>query len=705
MIKKTDIEESIDGFVREDKSDGSQDFREKSDFGSAIVYDDAVKGMKHNRELVRKNLEPVRKASDEFAKECADRKGAGVPKTADLKAMGLSESFVEYVNENFSECHNGMLRCSNIRSAQKLAEAANRNGVRFTARRIGEGYVFLIKGNTHPMHEEAGSDNGLKVTGRPDAIAKAYDYLTKENKAIDIEKVRRDRNGITVTGLGAIPEKALADDLKDRFGVECSGNGLSEMLNLGRYCRENYIDEPTGTEYCAMDCNNNNIDAFNSLDKAIESAKSDKNVCRILEVTYDAKDLNGDTQEKSAEEVWNRREDGLKESVSGKYIIYRDGEKLMGTDEGNYSAKVTDANKVTDLSRFGTAEDAKAYLQKYGRKGQEIEIREDYAKTHFHHFKLLKVTGSPEEVKKVYDYLTAKNGPNGTVIVDKDEVTETYDKGFIFVYDLVPELASEMKEELEDKFNVEATVLFSRAGVGNYQEDRKRTHGLDSHNIESGRTASDEFVEGRTDRRDAGASKLNKIVKTLDYTDEEDGMNESDNDDSVSSLDPQYDARKSFYHKAKVVTFKDGREVLYSYGTPVCRIGKDGKAVLLTKGYYGWGSSATTLRHVKEFLRQHGLRADSSSQIGRDYPTEQAEVDESLGRKDGNYQVVMWECDECRRPDYDSETDCGRFDTLSEAIGSARSYDRNRLNEEYAVLDNAGNVVRTYYVPAGKDVD
>lgn len=654
MIKKTDIEESIDGFIREDKSDGSQDFREKSDFGSAIVYDDAVKGMKHNRELVRKNLEPVRKASDEFAKECADRKGARVPKTADLKAMGLSESFVEYVNENFSECHNGMLRCSNIRSAQKLAEAANRNGVRFTARRIGEGYVFHIKGNTHPMHEEAGSDNGLKVTGRPDAIAKAYDYLTKENKAIDIEKVRRDQNGITVTGLGVIPEKALADDLKDRFGVECSGNGLSEMLNLGRYCREDYIDEHTGTEYCAMDCNNNNIDAFNSLDKAIESAKSDKNVCRILEVTYDLPaDVNGDTHERSAVEVWNRK-DGLKESVSGKYIIYRDGGKLMGTDEDNYSARVTDANRVTDLSRFGDADDAKAYLQKYGRKGQEIEIWEDYAKTHFHHYYYLKVTGSPEEVKKVYDYLVTGRGPYGTVVVAKDKVTETYDKGFIFVYDLVPGFASDEKDELEGKFNVEVAVFRSKSGVLSYHE----------------------------------------------------GMKESDNDDDdTSSLDPEYDRRKSFYHKAKVVSFKDGREVLYSYGTPVCRIGKDGKATLLRKGYYGWGSSATTLRHVKEFLKQHGLRADSSSQIGRDYPTEQAEVDESLGRKDGNYQVVMWECDECRRPDYDSETDCGRFDTLSEAIGSARSYDRNRLNEEYAVLDNAGNVVRTYYVPAGKDVD
>lgn len=516
MIKKTDIEESIDGFVREDKSDGSQDFEEKSDFGSAIVYDDAVKGMKRNRELVRKNLEPVRKASDEFAKECADRKGAGVPKTADLKAMGLSESFVEYVNENFSECHNGMLRCSNIRSAQKLAEAANRNGVRFTARRIGEGYVFHIKGNTHPMHEEAGSGNGLKVTGRPDAIAKAYDYLTKENKAIDIEKVRRDQNGITVTGLGVIPEKALADDLKDRFGVECSGNGLSEMLNLDRYCRE------------------------------------------------------------------------------------------------------------------------------------------DYAKTHFHHYYYLKVTGSPEEVKKVYDYLVTRRGPYGTVVVDKDKVTETYDKGFIFVYDLVPGFASDEKDELEGKFNVEVAVFRSKSGVLSYHE----------------------------------------------------GMKESDNDDDdTSSLDPEYDRRKSFYHKAKVVSFKDGRKVLYSYGTPVCRIGKDGKATLLRKGYYGWGSSATTLRHVKEFLKQNGFRADSSSQIGRDYPTEQAEVDESLGREDGNYQVVMWECDECRRPDYDSETDCGRFDTLSEAIDSASSYGRHSLNEEYAVLDKSGNVLKEYFVPAGKDAD
>jgi hypothetical protein len=42
----------------------------------------------------------------------------------------------------------------------------------------------------------------------------------------------------------------------------------------------------------------------------------------------------------------------------------------------------------------------------------------------------------------------------------------------------------------------------------------------------------------------------------------------------------------------------------------------DGKPVL----YPSWNYSQTTMRHVKEFLRQHGFTADSKAQIERDYP-------------------------------------------------------------------------------------
>lgn len=80
------------------------------------------------------------------------------------------------------------------------------------------------------------------------------------------------------------------------------------------------------------------------------------------------------------------------------------------------------------------------------------------------------------------------------------------------------------------------------------------------------------------------------------------------------ALSPQYDSRKSFYNKAHVVDDNDGNSTLYSYNTPVCRI-QDGKVELLPK----WDYSATTLRHVKDFLQQNGFEAGSKAQIAKRY--------------------------------------------------------------------------------------
>lgn len=81
-------------------------------------------------------------------------------------------------------------------------------------------------------------------------------------------------------------------------------------------------------------------------------------------------------------------------------------------------------------------------------------------------------------------------------------------------------------------------------------------------------------------------------------------------------LEPRYDARKSFYNKAETRE-ENGETILSSYGVDVAKI-KDGKVTLLPK----WDFSQTTLRHVKEFLRQHGFKADSKMQILKDYVNE-----------------------------------------------------------------------------------
>lgn len=99
----------------------------------------------------------------------------------------------------------------------------------------------------------------------------------------------------------------------------------------------------------------------------------------------------------------------------------------------------------------------------------------------------------------------------------------------------------------------------------------------------------------------------------------------------IYGLEAQYDSRRSFGGKAQVETDNAGTETLYSYDTPVVKI-VNGKVTLLPK----WDSSMTTLRHVKEFLKQHDLKAESKEQIAKDYG---AKVEEGCKKE-------VKECDE-----------------------------------------------------------
>lgn len=95
----------------------------------------------------------------------------------------------------------------------------------------------------------------------------------------------------------------------------------------------------------------------------------------------------------------------------------------------------------------------------------------------------------------------------------------------------------------------------------------------------------------------------------------------------VYGLDPRFDARKSFYGKAQVDVDGD-RQTLYSYNTKVAEI-KDGKVTL----FPAWNYSQTTLRHVKDFLKQNGFKADSSKQISADYGVVEEALDEGCNGK------------------------------------------------------------------------
>lgn len=90
-------------------------------------------------------------------------------------------------------------------------------------------------------------------------------------------------------------------------------------------------------------------------------------------------------------------------------------------------------------------------------------------------------------------------------------------------------------------------------------------------------------------------------------------------------LIPIHDSRKSFYKKAIVISNEHGDYKLKSYSTIVCMIDRNNKAIVY--GTY----SRTTLRHIKEFLKQKGFKADSENQILQDYENDEPEPEKGTG--------------------------------------------------------------------------
>ena len=76
-------------------------------------------------------------------------------------------------------------------------------------------------------------------------------------------------------------------------------------------------------------------------------------------------------------------------------------------------------------------------------------------------------------------------------------------------------------------------------------------------------------------------------------------------------LIPIHDTAKSFGHKAIIETTENG-SILYSYNTEVARIENNKPIVYDT-------FSNTTLRHIKEYLKQNGHKAETKKQIIADY--------------------------------------------------------------------------------------
>ena len=92
-------------------------------------------------------------------------------------------------------------------------------------------------------------------------------------------------------------------------------------------------------------------------------------------------------------------------------------------------------------------------------------------------------------------------------------------------------------------------------------------------------------------------------------------LDENNLTESPYYLDTKFDSRKSFYNKAMV---SDNTDDLYSYGVHVMSI-ENGRPVIKCREDQ---LSQTTLRHIKEFLKQKGFPAISKQQIIKDYMVE-----------------------------------------------------------------------------------
>lgn len=79
----------------------------------------------------------------------------------------------------------------------------------------------------------------------------------------------------------------------------------------------------------------------------------------------------------------------------------------------------------------------------------------------------------------------------------------------------------------------------------------------------------------------------------------------------MHELQAIYCRQKSFYGKAKVLQNGNSTKLI-SYKTIVAEV-KNGKPKI-----YGW-YSATTTRHIKEFLKQQGFMVDNKKQLEKMY--------------------------------------------------------------------------------------
>jgi len=151
----------------------------------------------------------------------------------------------------------------------------------------------------------------------------------------------------------------------------------------------------------------------------------------------------------------------------------------------------------------------------------------------------------------------------------------------------------------------------------------------------------------------------------------------------MEKLKAIYDGRNSFYGKAK--TFYEGNKlILRSYETDVAYI-EDGQAVV--KGSH----SQTTTRHIKEFLKQEGFKAETTAQILKDYPHTEEPKKEESGLK-SHIKSVNMVCSMgkllCKSPEEKNNWDKKMINTLP-GVSFPDDFDNLPEKEKRRRLDGA----------------
>jgi hypothetical protein len=168
--------------------------------------------------------------------------------------------------------------------------------------------------------------------------------------------------------------------------------------------------------------------------------------------------------------------------------------------------------------------------------------------------------------------------------------------------------------------------------------------------------------------KDMSREDIRNLRDDLKYGKDSDGDGVPDHKDcqphnpnaqGTYELEARYDARASFYGKARVeVNEATGDKALISYSTRVAEI-KDGKPIVY--GTY----SQTTMRHIKEFLKQEGFKAENQAQIIKDYSAERKEEEnESFLSREGAEERYRQEIAEGTI----NTADTPHYDSLNEYI-------------------------------------